>query len=530
MISEYHLLHKILLSLIDAAGVWLIFWVYFANPKEKINRLFSLLTISILLWVNAGYFLAFSKDVNSALFWARFAPAMVFFFLILLYFFSVYFPQKEKKYFFLDKIILGGGILLSFLSFFTTIIVKGVEFTQWGVNPIFSPHGKSIFYGIVILFTVLSAYQIFRKYFKLCKTEKLKVQYFLIGIFIFIAMNLVFNVFLPLYQKSIQYWQLGNYSAIFLLGFTAYAIVKQGLFGIKVVLTEILVGVIAILLLVNMIGSKSIFEYAWKGTLFVAFLVSGYLLIKSVIREIKLRENLQEAYQRLEELDKAKTEFISIASHQLKGPLGVIKGYLWMILNKKYGSFPKKIKAPLENLFKLNERLVKVVDDLLNLSRLELGKIKLEKEYFQIEEIVYNIYKELSAQAKEKGLKFIIKKPKKELPKIFGDKLKIREAIFNIIDNAIKYTQKGFVKIEFFKKENLIFIKVSDSGIGFSQEEAKNIFQSFRRIKRGAVLHTEGAGLGLYIAKKFIELHKGRVWAKSKGKNKGATFFIALPI
>jgi len=352
MTSDYHLLNKILLSSIDAAGLWLIFWVYFANPKEKINRLFSLLTISILLWVNAGYFLAFSKNLNSALFWARFAPAMVFLFLILLYFFSVYFPQKEKKYFFLDKIILGGGILLSFLSFFTTIIIKGVEFTQWGVNPIFSPHGKSIFYGTVILFTILSGYQIFRKYFKFSKTERLKVQYFLIGIFIFIVMNLIFNVFLPLYQKSIQYWQLGNYSAIFLLGFTAYAIVKQGLlFGIRVVLTEILVGVIAILLLVNIIGSESAFEYAWKSILFVAFLGSGYLLIKSVIREIRLRENLQEAYQRLEELDKAKTEFISIASHQLKGPLGTIKGYLWMILNEKYGSFPKKIKKPLEKMY-----------------------------------------------------------------------------------------------------------------------------------------------------------------------------------
>ena len=516
----------IIVTLIVILDIWLGLWVYRSNRKSKINQQFSLLTFFLLLWAVLCY-LKSILPLNISLILVKLAYGVVALFYIPFYFFLKYFPREEKTSSILDKFILGICVFLFFFAL-SNRMVKEVKVIAGKNVPILG-EGRFIYLGLISGLLMLILFSFLRKYSKLSEEEKLKSQYFLIGLGIFIFMNSVFNIVLPLLQGQAQYSCIGNHSAVFLLLFTAYAIVKRQLFGIKVVLTEILVGAIAILLLVDLFLSKTPFEYFWKGILFFTFLIFGNFLIKSVIREIKLRKKLEEAYQKLKKLDEAKTEFVSITSHQLRGPLGLIKGYLWMILNQKYGPFPEKLSRPLKNTFEATQRLVKVVNDLLNLSRIELGKISLEKRYFQIEEIVDNIYKELLPVAQKKKLEFKIEKPKRPLPKILGDSLKIREAIFNLVDNAIKYTQQGFVKISLEEKKGFVLIKIADSGIGFDPQEIKDLFEKFRRVGRGKLIDTQGTGLGLYIAKKFIELHKGRLWAESPGRGKGSTFYIKLP-
>lgn len=529
--GSYHLINEIFIILIDLFGVWLALWVYSANPKDKSNQLFMLLTLSILSWVSAGYFLAFSKTISQALFWARFAPSAVFVFLALFYFFSSYFPVRIKRHVLLDKIVLLMGILFPIMTFFSGMVVNNVEFTDWGTNPIFTPFGKVFFYLMVILLTSIAAFLLFRKYSILSKEEKIKVQYFIIGLSIFVLMNLIFNVFLPLIQGSIKYWQFGNYSAIFLLGFTAYAIVKRQLFGIRVVLTEILVGAIGILLFLQIFASKTKFEVIWKTGLLVLFLIFGYSLVKSVIREIRYREQLQRAYERLKVLDEAKSEFISIASHQLRTPLTAIKGYISMILDGDYGKIPEEAKKPLEGVFKSNERLIKLVNDLLNLSRIESGRIKLEKTESSLEEIIKSVIEELKIEADKKGIYLKFEKPKEEIPKLFLDADKIRNVILNIIDNSIRYTEKGGVTAKLERVDSkFVRVIISDTGAGITKDEISKIFQSFSRAAAGTKFYTEGAGLGLYIARKFVELHGGKIWVESAGRGKGSTFYIELPV
>ena len=185
----------------------------------------------------------------------------------------------------------------------------------------------------------------------------------------------------------------------------------------------------------------------------------------------------------------------------------------------------------MEKILYSTERLVRIVNDLLNISKVELGKIEVQKQPTDIKELIASCYEELNIQAEKKNLKFILKKPKEKLPKLNIDSLKIRQVITNLIDNAIHYTQKGKIEITLQKtKQNTILISISDTGEGMTKEEQKNIFEGFTRGKAGINLFIEGAGLGLYVAKKFLQIHKGRIWAESEGKGKGSTFYVELPI
>jgi len=254
-----------------------------------------------------------------------------------------------------------------------------------------------------------------------------------------------------------------------------------------------------------------------------------------------LSENLQEkidaqtkelksAYEELKVLDKAKSEFISLASHQLRTPLTAIKGYISMILEGSYGKLPGSASKPLNNVLGSTERLVRIVNDLLNISKIELGKMELNKAPAKVEELITACYEEMEHTAEIKGLKIIWNKPKSHLPEIEIDKLKISQVISNLIDNAIKYTQKGQVEIKAEKTDSVIRISIKDTGEGLTEEELKMVFEGFTRGAAGIAYWIEGAGLGLYIAKKYIDLHHGKIWVESEGKGKGSAFYTELPI
>lgn len=267
----------------------------------------------------------------------------------------------------------------------------------------------------------------------------------------------------------------------------------------------------------------------------MALLIVGWVssnLVKRTITEQKTSQQLQKAYAELKKLDVAKSEFISIASHQLRTPLTAIKGYISMILGGSYGKLSEKAKKPIESVYKSNERLIKLVNDLLSVSRIEAGKIELEPQQASLEDIITNVVEELKIEAKEKNIYLKWERPKRPLPKILIDRDKIRQAILNVVDNAIRYTEKGgvMVRVELVEKVKKVRIIISDTGVGMTKDELSKMFESFSRGMAGTRLYTEGVGLGLYIARRFVEMHNGKIWAESKGKGKGSRFYIELPI
>jgi signal transduction histidine kinase len=438
-------------------------------------------------------------------------------------------------------VILGVGVALEYITIFSNLIIQGATPVSWGFNL-----ATGAFYFPFIIYILVLAifivYNFFHLYRKADIYKKTQLLYLFLGFSIFIGANIIFNVAVRQITGSDIYYRFGNYSSIFLIGLTAYAIVKKRLFGIRVILTELLVGIIAVLLLIQIFISGSPTKTLVWAIVFLLFTYLGISLIKSVLREIKRREELERLTEQLKKanialrkLDEAKSEFISIASHQLRTPLTAIKGYISMMLEGSYGDILPKMRKPLESVYQSNERLIKLVRDLLNLSRIEAGKIKLEQEKISLETLIEEIIKEVKMEAERKGLYIKFERPPSTLPQILLDKEKITQVLLNILDNALKYTQKGGITIKLQslthsgQREKLKII-ISDTGEGMTKEEISHLFKSFSRGVAGTKLWTEGAGLGLYIAKKFIDLHKGKIWAESKGKGKGSIFYIELPI
>jgi signal transduction histidine kinase len=524
------LINQLFIFLAIIMGFVSAFVVLFSDKKRRINQFFFFFTVSMLLYIFFGYLSHLPSQTGNTLFLKKLFISTVSLFIIFTYFFSVYFPKEKKRYPFIDKIILITEISFIFLTIFTDFIIKGIEVESWGTNIVWG-NGKIIWFGTMIVFTLIIVGQIFRKYSEGSPKEKLQTQYFLIGTIIFAILNFIFNMVFPIFKDTFKYHYFGDYSSIFFLILTAYAIVKQNLFGIRVILTSLLVGLIAILLLLDaVVFTNDLTFQLIKGLILIIFLYFGYYLIRSVLREIKLREELENAYIELKKLDMAKSEFMSIASHQLRTPLTAIKGYISMVLDGSYGPVPSKMKGKIINVFESSERLIRLVNDLLNASRIEAGKIELRVQPTSLEDIVISVHDVLALSAKNKKIYLKWEKPKVPLPKIEVDPDKIREVILNLVDNAIKYTQEGGITIGAKAEGNSVLIKISDTGAGLTQEEMAKMFKSFSRGSAGNEFFTEGLGLGLYIARQFVDLHKGKIWAESDGKNKGTTFFIVLPV
>jgi len=229
-------------------------------------------------------------------------------------------------------------------------------------------------------------------------------------------------------------------------------------------------------------------------------------------------------------IEKMKTEFVSISAHQLRTPLSAIKWTLKMLLDGDLGPITDEQREFIEKTYKSNERMINLINDLLNVTRIEEGRYLYKPVLAQIENIVQSVIDSRKEEIKRKKLKFRFKKPKKKLPKVKVDVEKIGLAISNLIDNAIKYTLAGgkvTVSLEYTKKE--IEFSVKDTGVGIPKDQQGRIFSKFFRGANVMRMETEGSGLGLFITKQIIEAHGGKIWFESE-ENKGTTFHFTLPI
>ncbi len=229
-------------------------------------------------------------------------------------------------------------------------------------------------------------------------------------------------------------------------------------------------------------------------------------------------------------VERMKTEFVSITAHQLRTPLSAIKWTLKMLLDEDLGKITEEQREFIEKTYQSNERMISLINDLLNVTRIEEGRYVYNPVLSNITKLVESLIDQYKDEISIKNINLEFKKPKKQLPKVLIDVEKINLAVQNLLDNAIQYNKLGgSIKISLKSNKKEIEFSIEDSGVGIPKKQEKRIFTKFFRAANVMRMDTRGSGLGLFIVKNIIEAHKGRIWFKSK-ERKGTIFYFTLPV
>jgi len=525
------------------------FTVYF-NDKESItNKTFLLLSIFATLWSVSNYFsykikpLEFNQVIwllRSVIFFAIFFAFYLFKFMYVFPSRKVYFPQIYNIF------ALPLTVVVAFLTLTPLIFSSISSISSSGEIASIEKGPAIVLFGIFVLFFDLGAiFMLVRRTLKAKTENKKKFYLVLLGTAITFTLILIFNFILPAFFDNPKFVPFGAFFIFPFIAFTTYSILRHHLLNVKILSTSILTFILSIVTFIEIILSKDVLTLIFRSGVFLLVLAFGILLIRSVMREVRQRERLEvlskeleTANERLKELDKLKTEFLSFASHQLRSPLTAIKGYASMLLENSYGALEEKAREPINRVMESTNHLVKLIEDFLNVSKIEQGGMKYVFAKTDMEVLLRELTNELSVAAEKKGLKLTFETDGKVGYYANADQEKLRQVLLNFIDNAIKYTpaamntgQQGFVKIRLEKTPNRkARVSVSDSGVGMSEETKNRLFEKFARGEEGQKVNTGGSGLGLYLAKQIVSAHGGRIWAESPGPNLGSTFSIELSL
>ena len=366
-------------------------------------------------------------------------------------------------------------------------------------------------------------------------TKSKQLQYILFGIICYFIIGSVFSMIAPAMGKA-DYAFLDTTASLVWILLTIYAIVKHHLFDVKVVIIEATTVLISLIVLIRFILSTGFFEYLVNGTLAFFTIFFGIFIAQVMLKDISSRKKLESlvlelqlANKKLLLLDTQKSEFISIASHQLRTPLTAIKGYTSLLMEGSFGKLSDEVLRPVSKIFQSSQKLVLLVQNYLTISKIEQGKLIYNFEEVNILDLIKSIENDISESFIEEGLtlKISVDRRKKYLVSI--DRSKVKQALSNILTYVINNTKDGFVEIMINIIDNsVVRITISDNGEGYTKSEVRSIFKKI-------IVKQEGTVPGntlyeLFLTKEIINANKGKVWLMSEGIGYGSSFFIDLPL
>ncbi len=516
----------------------LIFFLFLKVRDNKAAQALLFTSVCFVIWTLMDLFLWASDQISLIMFvWSAMVYLELLIYVGILYFIYAYINEKflGLRY----EILLSLLFVPLLLFAHTSLNLSAFDLTNCWREAIEGPLWRWYVYPVEIaLVTWILLYSLLKYHQAGDREKKTEIAIISIGVLLFLFMFSIGNIVGSI-ESDWEIGQIGLFGMPVLLGFISYVLVRYQAFRGKVFAAQALFSA-AFILLFSTFFVRTI-ENVRLITLvtLTLFAILGFLLVRNVKREIEQREeierladNLRTANKRLKVLDRMKSEFVSIASHQLRSPLTSIRGYTSMILEGSYGKLTPKLTEVLENINDSAKYMAMSVEDYLNVSRIESGNMKYEMSTFDLRLQAEKIVDEMRNLAMKRGLVMIFRSDCDSGCKIRADIGKTRQIIMNILDNSIKYTEKGTITViahDDVKKKKM-YVTVHDTGVGMDKTALEEVFDKFVRAKNANCVNVNGSGLGLYVAKKMVTDMDGRVWAESEGEGKGSIFHIEFPL
>ncbi len=524
---------KAILILVIFFNLILSIFVFTQNTKSLNNRFFSLLSFVAAIWAFTNYM----TGIYPLPFWleSTYAFGDLVISIGLLWTLVI-----TDKIFNIKKALTISifSIIFFYLSYLDGFIAKSYDHIYiGGVFTGVPGWGLWIYTLFYLLWAAIILFKLFIAQNTKDYDKKLTISYVFYGALFTLTIT-AFTSFIFPSLSIFSFSGLDSIGFLIFLTLIGMSIIKGHLFNIKVITTELVTFILWISVLIRTVISETQEESLINGGLLLLLIIFGILLIRSVLKEVSQRErieklavDLQKANVQLKDLDKQKSEFVSFATHQLRSPLTAMKGYASLILEGDLGQVSDEVKNAIKRIYDSSETLINIVGDYLNISRIELGTMKYTFENFDLKELVDNVIEELRPNIEKSNTKlsFIVDRDKKFIVRI--DKDKFKQIIANLVDNSVKYTSAGTVVIKLERKEDMkILLSIKDNGIGIAPEVMPRLFLKFSRSDNANKKNIHGTGLGLFVAKEIVAVHKGRIWAESEGEGKGSTFFVELEV
>lgn len=525
---------NILLFIVSLITAYLSLFIL-RGKKDYSSKVFALFIFAVGMWAFGVSFFNIVSTIESTEIFARFyytaAAAIPIFFLL----FSFSFPGEAPS---LKKVQIMAGFAFLAMALFINL------FPDFIINKINLGNPKTvelnlltyyIFFAYFVITLIIAYIRLIHSHLKEKDPEtKTQLRILILGTVIPYIGGMVFNLILPLF--TYDYIWIGPLFGMIVVLVVFYAVYKHKLFDTKVLTAEIFTFSLWIFILIRALIAEDSKEQLVNIGLLILTVAFGLFLIKSVKKEVENREKIEELAKELEstnvhlqELDQQKSEFVSLASHQLRGPLTAIKGYVSMLLDGDFGKIEGDVKDVMTKVYASTNDLVVLVGDYLDVSRIEQGRMQYDFSTFDLRDLAGTVVTELKPNIEKAHLQLDFDFDQQGEYRVNADQGKIKQVLSNLIDNSVKYTPKGSVHVWItHSSPKKVLLSISDTGVGIHPDVLPRLFEKFTRAPDASKTNIMGTGLGLYVAKKMIEAHHGRIWAESTGVGKGSSFFIEL--
>jgi signal transduction histidine kinase len=517
------------------AGLGFGLFLYSSNRESKINQSWFIVSIFVALWGLALYGVTSTLNSTIALDWQYLLDISAM--MIPVTYFAFVCNLLNLKQNLLRRIILYTGACLAVFTV-TTLFKTGVDI-RYGFYWITPGQYYFIFPFFFAAVTIISlAFLIYGFFVNRDELFRAQIRNTLIAGIIGFGGGIT-NFF----PQVINVYPFGNYFVLLYVFFMSYGVLKYKLLSKKILSAQLFTGAMVLIFLFNLLSIDSLVNWLINFILFILVLVFSILLVRGMYKEVEQREkienlakdlaqansSLEKANSRLKELDELKSEFLSLATHQIRAPLTAIKGYASLILEGDYGEPAPRIREAVQTIFKSCQNLVVIVGEFLDISRIEQGRMKYDITDFDLKKLIVDITVELKPILEQANLSmdFVCQDPCDFT--VHADSGKTKQIVGNIIDNAIKYSPSGSIHVTLSESGTSVTVEVKDTGIGIAKEDISKLFGKFVRAKDANKTNVIGTGLGLYVAKQMAEAQGGKIWVESEGLGKGSSFFVMLP-